>query len=118
VSLYDLKVGDRVQVFDVNGSRLGQPKGGYDGTVVKMGRKLVTVKYDHGESVFRLETGQANDAYGHQHLRTVEQAAEDLRKTEAMQQLREVGLDVQRDRRRDFSVDTLKKIVEIVKEAS
>lgn len=94
--LRQLAVGDRVQVFDVNGSRMGQPAGGWDGTVVKVGRKLITVQYKsvHNTKAFRLDGGSANDGYGHQHIKTVEQAAESLRRGGLLRQLREAGLEV------------------------
>lgn len=93
--LADLKVGDRVQVFDVNGSRMGQPRGGWDGTVVKVGRKLITIQYgNHYTQVFRLDSGRANDAYGHLWIKTSEQAAEDARRGELIQRLRDGGLEI------------------------
>jgi hypothetical protein len=94
-ALADLKVGDRVQVFDVNGRRRGAPKGGLDGTVVKVGRKLITVRYGHGYTkVFRLDGGRANDDYGHQWIETPEQAADNARRDELVQRLRDGGLEV------------------------
>lgn len=45
-NLKNLKVGDPVRVFDLNGSRVGQPPGGWEGTVTKKGTKLVTVAYE------------------------------------------------------------------------
>jgi hypothetical protein len=99
-TLADLKAGDRVQVFDVNGLRMGQPKGGLDGTVVKVGRKLITVQYGHSYTkVFRLEDGRANDDYGHQCIKTPEQAAEDARRVELVQRLRDGGLEVRNGQR-------------------
>jgi hypothetical protein len=109
--LYQLKVGDRVQVFSVNGPRRGQPKGGEDGTVTKVGRKLVTVEYGYGSKVFRMEDGSINDDYGHVHIKTVEQAAEDLRRGDALDQLREAGVVIQFDRK--FSTETLEALAEI-----
>lgn len=99
-TLADLKAGDRVQVFDMNGPRMGQPKGGWDGTVVKVGRKLITVQYrwQHQTQVFRLETGQANDDYGHSWIKTAAQVDEDLRRAGLVQRLRDGGLDVRMGR--------------------
>ena len=39
----DIKVGDEVLVFDVNGRRMGQPEGGWPGEVTKVGRRLAVM---------------------------------------------------------------------------
>ena len=57
----DLKVGDKVWWSDVN------RKGIHSGTVLKVGRKLVTVK-EYGQIVFRKDNLRTNDDYGHQSL--------------------------------------------------
>jgi hypothetical protein len=111
-SLYDLKVGDRVQVFE---SFRRQPQGGLDATVVKVGRKLITVKYGHCESVFRLENGRINNDYGHSWIRTVEQAAEDLRRKELVQRLRDGGVDLRVGTQ--FAMETLEALVNVVDQA-
>lgn len=59
-------VGDKVKVFDVNGRSYGMPEGGWDGKVIKVGSKLITIAYEGNERVFRLDTRQANDEYRHQ----------------------------------------------------
>ena len=74
-ALADLKVGDRVQVFDVNGRRMGQPEGGWDGTVAKVGRTLIHVN-------------------GHQYIKTVEEAAESQHRAELVSRLRTGGVDL------------------------
>jgi hypothetical protein len=112
--LYALKPGDRVQVFDVNGPRRGMPKGGWDGTVVKVGRTLIHVDYPGGRwgkpTPFRLEDGsRANDDYGHQHIRTVEQAAEEAHRSELAARLRAGGVDL--SYRRAFTIETLEALV-------
>lgn len=112
-ALAELKAGDRVQVFDVNGSRMGQPKGGWDGEVVKVGRKLITVKYGYAASVFRLDDGRKNDAYGHQHIKTVEQAAEDLRRGSVVGRLREFGIDLRWDAR-EISTAKLESMLQVL----
>jgi hypothetical protein len=104
-TLADLKAGDRVQVF---GSTRGQPKGGQDGTVVKVGRKLITVEYGHSTTVFRLETGYANDDYGHAWIKTVAQADEDLRRAGLVERLRDGGLEVRMGRQ--LPIQTLEAV--------
>lgn len=66
----EIKVGDEVKVFDVNGHRFGQPEDGWDGIVVKVGRKLVDIKYNFCTKKFRLDTRSANDAFKHQYFKT------------------------------------------------
>lgn len=116
MSLQDLKVGDRVQVFDANGSREGQPPGGWDGTVVKVGRRLITVTYGHGyTTAFRLDDqGRSNDSYGHQHIETVEQAAENARRSEVEAKLRVLGIDLRRQVR--IPTDKLEALVTILED--
>lgn len=83
------KVGDPVKVFDVNGARQGQPEDGWDGEVVKVGAKLVTIKYSHGYTVvFRLDTGHANDKYQHQWFLTLPEAELSRRRVAAREVLR------------------------------
>jgi hypothetical protein len=96
VSLYDLKVGDRVQVFEQWSRNV--PAGGWDGEVVKVGTKLITVKYEYREWVFRLETGQVNDKNFSYHARieTVEQVQEDMRRSQLTDSLQELGLQLTR----------------------
>ena len=75
-----LTEGQEVRVFDVNGTRMGQPAGGWPGTVTRVGRKLFEATYEGHASGrrpqrFRLEGGHSDDAYGHQFVRTLEQVA-------------------------------------------
>jgi hypothetical protein len=118
--LYALEVGDRVQVFDINGRRMGQPAGGWDGTVVKVGRKLITVQYQsaHNTKAFRLDSGSANDDYGHQHVRTVEQATADLRRAEALRRLRDAGVTIECSRINAYSTQTLEALAAVLDSGS
>lgn len=68
------KTGDKVKVFDVNGPSHGMPESGWDGEIVKVGTKLVTIEYGHTKQTFRIVTGSANDDYGHQMFMTIEAA--------------------------------------------
>lgn len=90
----EIKVGDTVKVFDVNGKRLGQPTDGWDGIVTKVGRKLVTIEYLRQSKQFRLEDGSANDTWGHQHFKTLEQAALNERRRRAIQVLRTYDVEL------------------------
>jgi len=116
-ALADLKPGDRVQVFDVNGSRNGQPKGGWDGIVTKVGRKLITVTYNgsHRPKAFRLDDGRANDNYGHQHIETVEQATENLRRADILTKLRVGGLEL--THRVKIDTDTLAAVLAVLNQS-
>ncbi|MEU4229392.1 hypothetical protein AB0F17_34290 [Nonomuraea sp. NPDC026600] len=92
-----LKVDDEVRVIDVNGARMGQPKDGWVGKVVKVGRKLITVRYgnyDGYTQVFRREDGSVNDKYGHQRIETPEQAARRVRNGEIHATLRGHGINL------------------------
>lgn len=111
-----LKVGDEVRVFDVNGNRLGQPEGGWVGTVTKVGRKLVTIQTGdgyNGEKQYRLEDQMANDNYGHRRFKTLEQAAQDERRAEAMDVLRNAGINFGY-RAIPFTVDQLEELAALV----
>lgn len=109
----DLKVGDKVRVFDVNGRRQGQPEGAWVGEVVKAGRKLVTIKYGWRVQVFRIEGQRANDSYGHQHFKSPEQAERDLRASKARGVLRERRIKLDWDAK--FTVEQLEALAELVK---
>lgn len=111
----DLKPGDRVQVFDVNGSRMGQPPGGWDGEVTKVGRTLIHVRYAGGTKAFRLSTGTANDAYGHQSLLTPEQVDDKLRRSDLLSRLRDNGMTL--NMRREVTTDALAAVVTILESA-
>jgi hypothetical protein len=111
--LYALKVGDRVQVFDINGPRRGQPEGGWDGTVAKVGRTLIHVnysaKYRHRPQVFRMDTGRSNDSYSHQFIQTVEEAARRQYVGKLRTRLRAGGIDL--SMRHTFTTQTLEALV-------
>jgi hypothetical protein len=107
-----LDVGEEVRVFDVNGKRHGMPEGGWPGEVVKVGRVLATIRCRNGEQTFRLDTGQANDRYGHQWFLTVDQATEKTRRHRAESILREYGVETSRA---SLSTGQLEAIAEIVK---
>lgn len=87
------KLGQKVKVFDVNGY-------GWDGEVTKIGRKYVTVTYAQSRkgAQFRIEDGRGAEAnWGWQtHIMTLEAAAEARRLSEAIEALREKGLEIRR----------------------
>lgn len=100
----DLHDGQEVLVTDVNvhggGSmhRRGQDaREPWDGKVVHVGRKIVTIRYGLSARVdqFRIETQRANDQYGHLRFRTREQyVAEEVRER-LIARLRLAGFSVQ-----------------------
>jgi hypothetical protein len=89
-----VEVGEEVRVFDVNGSRVGQPPGGWTGEVVKAGPKLVTIHCAGAATVFRRVEGRTNDNYGHQWYMTLEEVEMSARTRTAKSALRDLGIDV------------------------
>lgn len=102
-------VGDKVKVFDINGPSHGMPESGWDGEIVKVGTKLVTIKYNYAEKQFRIATGGINDDYGHQHFMTVSAA----RKCVAMQAITSRGFEVAPWAR--HSIDYLESVAEALR---
>lgn len=88
-----VELNEAVCVFDINGSRLGQPAGGWPGTVTKAGPKLVTVAYNGTMGVFRRKDGSAAGG-GHQHYLTVDEAEEAQRARAARKNLAALGVEV------------------------
>lgn len=99
-----MKVGDEVRVFNINGSRMGHPSGGWVGVVTKVGRKLFTVDYpgarwnsykERGD-VFRLDTMRLNSKeWGYRTwVRTVDEVKAAERRSKVAQELKERGLEV------------------------
>lgn len=109
-----VKVGDPVKVFDVNGSRRGQPLGGYDGEVKKVGRTLVTIHWGYSTEVFRLDTGRSNDAYGHQQFKTLARVALDARRTKALSAIKEFGLEPARLGANKTPLHQLETLAEVI----
>lgn len=109
--LEDVAVGDRVQVFDVNGRRAGQPPGGWDGTVVRKGHKLIDVEFGHTTQTYRIDTGQWNnrDFATHSWIRTPEEAQRNQRRGEALTRIRELGFND--TGRVSHSLETLEAVV-------
>jgi hypothetical protein len=116
VSLYDLNPGDRVQIFHSYG-RKKPGDGGDDAVVVKKGRVLITVTpvgY-HREEVFRMETGRANDGYGHSYIKTPEQVEHDIRESAVRSRLHELGVRFELGVRP--SIEQLEAIIKIMEES-
>lgn len=108
----DLKVGDDVRVFDQNGSRMGQPPGGWLGKVVKIGRKYATVEYGQRSEMFELATGRrANDGYGHRRIRTLEQVALEERRRSAVDKLHSHGVELRTGHR--LSIEQIEALAEV-----
>lgn len=87
------EVDQRVWVYDVNAPR---GRGPSEGTVTKVGRKLVTVRDRYGHSaVYRIDGGTINDNYGHQWIRTDAERDEHERYKAAVESLRAVRVELQ-----------------------
>lgn len=110
----DIQVGDEVRVYDVNGRRQGQPEGGWAGTVEKVGRSLVYIDYPRGRGAepFRLSDQRRNDSYGHQYFRTLAQAEEWDRRSDAVGVLRERGVEL--SNRYSFTLEQIEALAEVV----
>lgn len=77
-------------MFDVNGARMGQPHGGWVGTITKVGRTLVHVKYGTGwqPETFRIEGQHRNDKFAHQWFLTLDEAAEKQERSDLVAKLK------------------------------
>lgn len=109
----DIKLGDEVRVFDVNGRRNGQPEGGWPGEVVRVGRTLVDIQYRSRIDSFRIDSGRVNDKYGHQWFKTLEQAAAAERLNGAHQILREHKVSLERGN--TFTADQVERLAALVR---
>ena len=87
----ELKVGQRVWIYDVNDRRDEEPK---ESTIVRVGRKLVTIGEGWGKQDYRIDTQSANDNYGHQSFKTDGQRQESERRKRAVASLKEFGLEI------------------------
>jgi hypothetical protein len=97
---------------DANEDRLGGPQ---KATVVKVGRKLVTVsagQYDRTET-FRIEDGIKNDNFGHGWIQTEEEFEEEKRRGAVEQRFRDHGLSWYGTTQR-WSVETLTRVADIL----
>lgn len=86
-----------MRIFDVNGSRLGQPAGGWPATVVKVGTKLVTLRRvgrSWRDEVFRIEEQTKNNDWGHESFLTLAQVAEKSERTRAVETMRAHGITI------------------------
>jgi hypothetical protein len=108
-------VGREVWRHDVNQDRLGGPR---RVVVTKVGRKLVTIEDKGRPEAFRIDTGRANDAYGHGWLCTDEQHAEHEARSAVMDRLHALKLQFAfggHDRR--YSVETLAAVADLLENA-
>lgn len=105
-------VGQRVWIYSVNARKGTGPQ---QGEVVKVGRTLVTVKGIDSAwwtQVFRIETGSANDQYGHEWIKTDAEREEVDRRNAALETLREAGI---RFDRAPSNVEVLEGFVEVLR---
>lgn len=84
----DLSIGQGVRVRGRNGNRPGQPRGGWPGEVVRIGRTLVDIVSGAGKMDFRIDSQKSNDDVGYYSFKTLEQAALDDRLDTAVETLR------------------------------
>ena len=107
-------VGQEVVIRDVNERRQywddGQPP---RGVVTKVGRKLFTVSYGYGESVYRIEDGTKNDPYGHGWVQTPEDFANRELRGELTKRLRDRGLSTVVGGP-TLSTDTLEAVLQVI----
>jgi len=97
--------GDDVLVFE----RLNRGVKREPGTIVKVGRTLVTIEYGGSYKIadqFRIDTQRINNKYGHKWFKTPEQVAEDSRRTAAWNIIKECGLERRFDTRTDEDLST------------
>lgn len=73
-----VRAGDKVRLFDVNGTQYGMPPAGWPGKVAKVGRTLLHVadsRWPGGDtSGYRIADGSASDRSGMTWIMTVEEA--------------------------------------------
>lgn len=111
---HPFEVGQEVIVRDVNENRLGGPK---RGTVVKVGRTLVTVQEQYGQRRFSIQDRTVRDNYGHASIQTVEEYEDQIARTALLRRLREHGLD-EVAFRPQLPTTTLAKVVEMLDAAA
>lgn len=112
--LYDLEVGDRVQIFDRYSKSSGPH--GRDGVVIKKGRVLITVcpVGIPRSDVYRMDTGRINDDYGHSYIKTPEQAVRDAYERDVRDKLYSLG--VRFDYGVNPSISKLEAIIKVMEE--
>lgn len=109
-----LSVGQEVRVFDANGHRVGQPEGGWRGVIRKVGRTIVHIDYPghYGTQAFRMDTQRANDQYGRQYFRTLNQTVIAEREQRAREILADRGIRF--DRHRPVTLEQMEELAEVV----
>lgn len=119
-SMEGATVGTEVLMF----ATYGAGKNGSPYIVTKVGRKLIYVtpgdQYKRGpgqyrEFAFRIDTGIANDGYGHQTLCTYEQHEASQLRTRLLKEMGELGLEVVRYKPTATERITNEALVQILK---
>lgn len=82
--------GQEVVIRDVNDRRRPE-EGPLTATITRVGRKLVYVTLYGREKAYRIESGVANDNYGHSSLQTWDEYHAEKRRAEVVQALQEAG---------------------------
>lgn len=101
-------VGQKVLIVGINDR--GKPP--FESEVLKVGRKLVTVKAPwYGDAQFRMESNQINDQYGHYWLMTPESYAETIRRDQLLAAIRRADIYG-----RPYTNDQLERVLAILEE--
>jgi hypothetical protein len=105
----DIKAGDEVRVF----SRSGRDPKPDPGTIVKVGRTLVEVRYLGRVEKFRIDTRRINDNYGDVWFETPEDADRREREIAACVVLRDAGIEFRLGRR--FTLEQVEALAEVAR---
>lgn len=107
------QVGQEVYIRDVNERRLYRSGDGLPpiGTVVKVARKLITVKGPWGrEETYEIATGSRSDAYRHGWVQTMEDYEAQQERFDLLRRLKDAGLEV-RTGGRPLRNETLRSVI-------
>lgn len=105
------KVGDRVLI------RSNYKAGNGEGTVVKVGRVLVTIENRWGhKSIYRMDSGAKNDDYGHSRIMTEEEWDQQEREGEEQQRTQDLGYHITSKRDRQVGYDLRRKINDVIEQ--
>lgn len=105
-----LEVGQDLVIYENGKHRLTAP-------IVKIGPKLVHIeRYGGRTEAYRRDTQKLNGGqYSGDYFRTLEQAAEDERRTLAVVALREAGLELRLSKANQFNADQIEQIAALVR---
>lgn len=107
-------VGQKALVSNVN----DRGRGPFEVTVLKVGRKYVTVGERGWSKEFHLASGDANDNYGHHHLWTLDEWASRERRVDAISRLKRLGLQAVGYGDPRLDTDTIEAICDLIEPLS